>query len=78
MDDTSSFAALELMIHQGWFWDQFERLEALLDDLARKNVITAAEHQSLLELAKRLSIDSRKENYPKNNTGSATASAELG
>jgi hypothetical protein len=61
MNDTSSFAAIETMIRQGWFWEQFERLESLLDSLEGKNLITETEHQTLLELAKKLTMDHPKE-----------------
>ena len=57
MTGSATFTALDTMVRQGWFWKRFSKFERLLDLLEEKNLITSAEHQALLELAKQFSID---------------------
>jgi hypothetical protein len=57
METTASFLALETMLRQGWLMTSFPDFKHLLDLLEQKEQITAAEHQTLLELAEKLELD---------------------
>ena len=78
MDDFNAFATVERLIRRGWFWNDIKRLEWVLDALQKKNLITEAERETLLELAQPPAIDPGPEKNSNINSGGTTGSAELG
>jgi len=57
MENNDTYIALDTMVRQGWLFKGFSEFEKLLDALEKKNLITTAEHQALIELAKKMSLD---------------------
>ena len=56
MENKDTYVALEAMVRQGWLFKGFSQFEKLLDALENKNLITAAERQALIELAKKIPL----------------------
>ena len=57
MENNDTYIALDTMVRQGWLFKGYFEFEKLLDALEKKNLITAVEHQALIELAKKMSLD---------------------
>jgi hypothetical protein len=48
------------MVRQGWLLKGFSEFEKLLDALEKKNLIMAAEHRALIELANKMPFNPPK------------------
>jgi hypothetical protein len=57
MEYNDTYIALDTMVRQGWLFKRFSEFEKLLEALEKKNLITAAEHRALIELAKKMALD---------------------
>ena len=56
MESSTTYVALETMIEQHWEFVQYFDFEKTLGLLEQKGLITAKEHQDLLELAKKMRL----------------------
>jgi hypothetical protein len=59
MESTSTYVALEALMQNGWLVLALPELEKSLQFLEEKGLITTAECQALLELAKMLRVHPR-------------------
>jgi hypothetical protein len=57
MIGSATFIAMEAMLRQGWVLMSFAEFEKDLELLEKKGLITPAEHNTLLTLAKELGLD---------------------
>jgi len=57
MIGSATFIAMEAMLRQGWVLMSFAEFEKDLELLEKKGLITPAEHNALLTLAKELGLD---------------------